>query len=158
MILEKSDIVFKYSMSDLQVLKVCNNNFENLKTINAMKKKILIVDDKTEFRRLTKTILSKDYVVESAENGIDALSLLQNGYMPDLIVTDLMMPVLGGKDLVEQLKNSGVFSQIPIIVLSSIDKSDEKIKLINLGANDYLEKPYNPAELLARIENLLKNK
>ena len=96
--------------------------------------------------------------MESAENGVDALSLLQNGYMPDLIVTDLMMPVLGGKDLVEQLKNSGVFNNIPIIVLSSIDKSDEKIKLINMGASDYLEKPYNPAELLARIENLLKNK
>lgn len=123
-----------------------------------MKKKILIVDDKAEFRRLTKTILSKDYDVESAENGVDALSLLQNGYTPDLIVSDLMMPVLGGKDLVDQLKTSGVFNQIPIIILSSIDKSDEKIKLINMGANDYLEKPYNPAELLARIENLLKNR
>lgn len=123
-----------------------------------MKKKILILDDKTEFRTLTKTILSSKFEVESAENGIQGLALLQSGYMPDLIVTDLMMPVLGGKDFVEQIKNSGVFSHIPVIVLSSIDKSDEKIKLINLGANDYLEKPYNPAELLARIENLLKQK
>lgn len=121
-----------------------------------MKKKILIVDDKTEFRRLTKTILSSNYYVESAENGVEALSLMQNGYMPDLIVTDLMMPVLGGKDLVEQIKTTGAFKDIPIIVLSSIDKSDEKIKLIKLGADDYLEKPYNPAELLARIEKLLK--
>ncbi|MDD3322559.1 MAG: response regulator transcription factor [Paludibacter sp.] len=123
-----------------------------------MKKSILIIDDKTEFRTLTRTILLSKYDVESAENGIEALSLLQNGYQPDLIVTDLMMPVLGGKDFVEQLKSSGAFKNIPVIVLSSIDKSDEKIKLINLGANDYLEKPYNPAELHARIENLLKNK
>lgn len=144
-------------MSDFKVYFTEKNLFTKKKS-TIMKKKILIVDDKTEFRRLTKTILSKDYVVESAENGIDALSLMQNGYMPDLIVTDLMMPVLGGKDFVEQLKNSGVFNNIPIIVLSSIDKSDEKIKLINMGASDYLEKPYNPAELLARIENLLKNK
>ncbi len=143
-------------MSDFNFFLLKKNLFTKKSTI--MKKKILIVDDKTEFRRLTKTILSKNYEVESAENGVDALSLLQNGYMPDLIVTDLMMPVLGGKDLVEQLKNSGVFNNIPIIVLSSIDKSDEKIKLINMGASDYLEKPYNPAELLARIENLLKNK
>ncbi|MFZ4581010.1 MAG: response regulator [Paludibacter sp.] len=121
-----------------------------------MKKKILIVDDKTEFRRLTKTILSSNYHVESAENGVEALSLLQSGNIPDLIVSDLMMPVLGGKDLVEQLKNSGAFKDIPIIILSSIDKSDEKIKLIKMGADDYLEKPYNPAELLARIEKLLK--
>jgi two-component system, chemotaxis family, chemotaxis protein CheY len=121
-----------------------------------MKSKILIVDDKSEFRSLTKTILSSKYDVETAENGIEALNLLQNGLMPDLIVTDLMMPVLGGKDFVEQVKSSGAFSHIPVIVLSSIDKSDEKIKLINLGASDYLEKPYNPAELMARIENLLK--
>ncbi len=121
-----------------------------------MKKKILIVDDKTEFRRLTKTILSGTYLVESAENGVEALSLLQNGYMPDLIVSDLMMPVLGGRDLVEQLKASGAFKHIPVIILSSIDKTDEKIKLIRLGADDYLEKPYNPTELLVRIEKLLK--
>lgn len=122
-----------------------------------MKNKILIVDDKSEFRRLTKTILSSKYMVETAENGVEALKILQSGDLPDLIVTDLMMPVLGGKDFVEQVKTSGAFSHIPVIVLSSIDKSDEKIKLINLGANDYLEKPYNPAELMARIENLLKN-
>ncbi|OIP81650.1 MAG: hypothetical protein AUK44_09560 [Porphyromonadaceae bacterium CG2_30_38_12] len=121
-----------------------------------MKKKILIVDDKTEFRRLTKTILSSAYLVESAENGQDAINLLQNGFMPDLIVSDLMMPVVGGKDLVDQLKASGAWKNIPIIILSSIDKSDEKIKLIKMGVDDYLEKPYNPQELLARIEKLLK--
>lgn len=122
-----------------------------------MKKKILVIDDKDEFRRLTKTILLSKYDVESAENGINALSILQTGYFPDLIICDLMMPVLGGKDFLEQIKNSGAFKDIPVIILSSIDKSDEKIKLINLGANDYLEKPYNPAELMARIENIFKN-
>lgn len=123
-----------------------------------MKRKILIVDDKTEFRRLTKTILQSKYEVESAENGIEALSILQNGYLADLIVSDLMMPVLGGKDFLEQIRSSGVFKNIPVIILSSIDKSDEKIKLIKLGAQDYLSKPYNPAELLARIENIFKSK
>ncbi|MBP6609767.1 MAG: response regulator transcription factor [Paludibacter sp.] len=122
-----------------------------------MKKKVLIVDDKSEFRRLTKTILSSNYLVESAENGEEAISMLQTGYIPDLIVSDLMMPVMGGKELVAQLKASGAFSSIPIIILSSIDKSDEKIKLIKLGADDYLEKPYNPDELVARIEKLLKD-
>lgn len=123
-----------------------------------MKKKILIVDDRTEFRRLTKSVLSADYLVESAENGIDAMAILQQGvFLPDLIVTDLIMPAMGGKDFVEQLKSSGAFSNIPVIVLSSIDKSDEKIKLIKMGADDYLEKPYNPAELIVRIEKLLRN-
>ena len=68
------------------------------------------------------------------------------------------MPVLGGKEFLEQVKSSGVFKNIPVIILSSINKSEEKINLINLGANDYIEKPYNPAELLARIENILKSK
>jgi len=66
------------------------------------------------------------------------------------------MPVLGGKDFLEQLKNSWAFKDIPVIILSSIDKSEDKIKLIKMGASDYLEKPYNPAELMARIENILK--
>jgi len=123
-----------------------------------MKQRILIVDDKIEFRRLTKTILQSNYDVESAENGIEALSILQNGYIPDLIVCDLLMPVLGGSDFLEQVRSSGVFKNIPVIILSSINKSDEKIKLIKLGANDYLEKPYNPAELLVRIENVLKTR
>jgi len=121
-----------------------------------MKKKILIIDDKDEFRRLTKTILLSKYDVESSENGINALSLLQGGYKPDLIICDLLMPVLGGKEFLEQLKNSGAFKDIPVIILSSIDKSEEKIKLINMGASDYLEKPYNPAELMARIESIFK--
>ncbi len=121
-----------------------------------MNKKILIIDDNNEFRRLTKTILMSKYEVETAINGIEAFTLLQSGYMPDLIVTDLMMPGMGGKGFVEQLKSSGVFQHIPVIVLSSIDKSDEKIQLLQLGASDYLEKPYNPSELLIRIENIFK--
>lgn len=121
-----------------------------------MKKKILIIDDKDEFRRLTKTILLSKYEVEGSENGINALSLLQGGFKPDLIICDLIMPVLGGKEFLEQLKNSGAFKNIPVIILSSIDKSEEKIKLINMGASDYLEKPYNPAELMARIESIFK--
>ncbi len=121
-----------------------------------MNKKILIIDDNNEFRRLTKTILMSKYEVETAINGIEAFALLQSGYLPDLIVTDLMMPGMGGKGFVEQLKSSGAFRQIPVIVLSSIDKSDEKIQLLQLGAADYLEKPYNPTELLIRIENIFK--
>jgi two-component system, chemotaxis family, chemotaxis protein CheY len=123
-----------------------------------MKKKILVIDDKNEFRKLTTTILSSNYEVEGAENGVFALSILNRGFMPDLIISDLMMPELGGEGFLDQVKNSGAFKHIPVIILSSISKSDEKIKLIQMGASDYLEKPYNPAELLARIENILKNK
>jgi len=61
-----------------------------------MKKKVLLVDDKNEFRKLVKIYLAKKFEVETAENGLQALVMLQNGYLPDLIVSDLMMPEIDG--------------------------------------------------------------
>ena len=122
-----------------------------------MKKKILVLDDKSEFRRLTKAILLNKYDVESAENGLEALSVLQSGDIPDLIVSDLMMPVLGGEGFLEQIKKSGALRNIPLIFLSSIDDKEQRERLLAMGANDYLLKPYNPAELLACIETIFKS-
>ena len=122
-----------------------------------MNKKILVLDDKSEFRTLTKAILSNKYDVETAENGLEALSILQSGDIPDLIVSDLMMPVLGGVGFLEQIKKSGALRNIPLIFLSSIDDKEQREKLLAMGANDYLLKPYNPAELLARIETIFKS-
>lgn len=120
-----------------------------------MKKTILIIDDKEEFRKLTKTILNKFYNVHSSENALNAFSLLQNGLMPDLIISDLMMPVMGGKEFLHQIKSSGVFKHIPVIILSSIDIHDEITEIKNIGAADYLTKPYKPTELLAKIDTIL---
>ncbi|MCG8698199.1 MAG: response regulator transcription factor [Bacteroidales bacterium] len=121
-----------------------------------MKKKVLIIDDKNEFRTLLRFILSKKYEVHSAENGVKALKLLNKGYSPDAIVSDLMMPGMDGKGLINQLKAHQEFYNIPVIVLSSIDKSAWKADLLELGANDYLVKPFNPRELEMRIENLFQ--
>jgi len=121
-----------------------------------MKKKILLVDDKGTFRVLVKLFLSNKYEVETAENGLQALSLLQHGYMPDAIVSDLMMPEVDGKTFLGQLKSSGALNHIPVIILSSVDKSSERVELIKSGAGDYMIKPFNPEELEIRIENLLK--
>lgn len=120
-----------------------------------MKKKVLLVDDKFEFRMLVKIILSEKYEVKTVMNGLQALALLQTGYFPDIIISDLMMPEIGGKAFVEQLKLSGIFNSIPIIILSNVDKSFKKIELIKAGARDYLIKPFNPRELEIRIENIL---
>jgi DNA-binding response OmpR family regulator len=120
-----------------------------------MKTKILLVDDKNEFRTLLKVMLEKEFEIRDAFNGANALKVLNDGFEPDLIVTDLMMPDVDGKSFVTQLKSSGLYKDIPVIVLSSIDKSMEKIELLKLGAEDYLIKPFNPSELLVRIENVL---
>jgi len=120
-----------------------------------MKKKILLVDDKGEFRKLVEVFLSEKYDVSTAENGMQALSILHKGFTPDLIVSDLMMPEVDGKEFVTQLKASGLFRSIPVIILSSIDKSQERIDLIKRGAEDYLIKPFNPEELEIKIEKIL---
>lgn len=120
-----------------------------------MKKNVLLVDDKKELRMVLKSYLVKNYNVETAESGLHALAMLQDGYWPDIIVSDLMMPGADGKTLVAQIKSSGLFSHIPIIILSSIDKSSERIELLRSGANDYLTKPFNPEELEVRIEQVL---
>ena len=120
-----------------------------------MKKRILIIDDKHEFRKLIKIILNKNYSVETAENGIQAFSMLQNGFLPDLILCDITMPELDGKSFLKQLKVTGAFRQIPFIVLSSIDKSSTRVEMLKAGANDYIVKPFNPEELIARIDNAL---
>lgn len=121
-----------------------------------MKKKILLIDDSNEFRRLIGLYLSKNYEVVSVENGSKALQKLQGGFIPDIIVSDLMMPEMNGSAMLNQVKVSGMFSHIPVIFLSSIDKSSQRIELIKAGAFDYLIKPVNPEELVARIENALR--
>ena len=121
-----------------------------------MKKKILLVDDKGEFRMLLSIFLAEKYEVHTAGNGLEALAALQNGLDPDMIVTDLMMPEMDGKSLITQVKTSGVFSHIPVLVLSTIDRSEERIQLLKGGADDFLVKPFNPEELDIRIESHLR--
>jgi len=120
-----------------------------------MKKRILIIDDKYEFRKLLKIILKDMFSIETAENGLQAFSILQGGYLPDLILCDMMMPELGGENFLKNMKRSGVFSKIPFIILSSIDNSTTRVKMLNEGANDYVVKPFNPEELIARINKSL---
>ncbi|MCF8381294.1 MAG: response regulator transcription factor [Bacteroidales bacterium] len=122
-----------------------------------MKNKILLVDDKGEFRTLVKIFLSEKYEVETAEDGLQALKMLQSGYSPNLIVSDLMMPHIDGKTLLGQLNVSAIFNKIPIIILSSIDKSTERIELLKSGAKDFMVKPFNPVELEVRIGMILRN-
>ena len=122
-----------------------------------MKKKILVIDDERTIRVLLENFL-KEYVVTTKNDGLEGLSWLQEGNMPDLIVADIQMPNLDGYEFVKQLRASGYFKDIPLIVLSGIESTAEKVKCLKLGANDYLVKPFNPEELALRIELLLSHK
>jgi len=122
-----------------------------------MKKKILVIDDERTIRVLLENFL-KDYIVTTKNDGLEGLSWLQEGNMPDLIVADIQMPNLDGYEFVKQLRASGFFKEIPLIVLSGIESTAEKVKCLKLGANDYIVKPFNPEELLIRIELLISHK
>jgi len=123
-----------------------------------MKKKILVIDDELSIRMLPENFLSKTYDVIAKSDGMEGLKWLELGNMPDLIVADIQMPNLDGYELIKNLKSSGFFKDIPLIMLSGIESSQEKVKCLKLGASDYMIKPFNPEELSIRIELLLSRK
>ncbi len=123
---------------------------------NANNTKILVVEDDAYMQAILLEYLSADYETRISADGIDALSFLQNGNIPDLIIADLNTPKLGGLDLIKQLKVSDFFSAVPVMILSGEESSEKRIKCLNAGAEDFIVKPFNPAELEARIKVVLR--
>jgi len=125
--------------------------------LSAIRKiKILIVEDDIFMQAILEEILSSTYDIDIRSNGMDALSFLQNGNIPDLIIADLNTPKLNGLQLVEQVKVSDFFNSVPIIILSGEESSDKRIQCLDAGADDFIVKPFNPAELEARIRVVLR--
>lgn len=122
-----------------------------------MKKRVLLIEDTSEMQSILKSFLSKEYDVQIAANGLDAMLELHKGNLPDVIITDLQMPEMNGRDFLEQLKLSGSFSHIPVIVLSNNQESEQRIDLLQMGAEDYITKPFNPQELLVRLNKVIRN-
>lgn len=113
------------------------------------------MDDEMSIRMLLENFLSKTYNVITANDGQEGLKYLEQGTLPDLIVADIQMPNLDGYEFIQNVRASGFFKNIPVIMLSGIESSNERVKCLKLGADDYLVKPFNPEELAIRIENLL---
>lgn len=121
-----------------------------------MKKKILAIDDEKSIRFIIENTFNKDFDVTSISNGMDALFYLQSGNMPDLIICDVEMPVLNGFEFIKRIRESGFFDEIPLIMLSGKEESADKIKCFEMGADDYVLKPFNPKELIARIKRRME--
>jgi len=118
-----------------------------------MKSKILVVDDEEHIRELIRFYLDKEgFSVVEAENGEKALDILENEYI-DLAIIDIMMPVMNGFDLVEEMKQ---IKDIPAIMLTARSQSADKLRGFSLGIDDYVTKPFDPDELLARVKTILK--
>ncbi|MBT32352.1 MAG: hypothetical protein CMO01_22030 [Thalassobius sp.] len=117
-------------------------------------KTILLVEDNTEMRYYLKTILSEYTIIESS-NGKEALAILNNNTPIDAIITDFMMPEMDGEEFVKILKEKG--DRLPIIMITARLDVKSKLKMLRLGVDDYLNKPFMEEELLLRLNNCIRN-
>ena len=114
---------------------------------------ILIADDEPEIRTLLRLYLeNENYQIIEAENGKQALELLKKEHV-DLCLLDIMMPEMDGYHVLQELRKT---SNIPVMILSAKDADSEKILGLNLGADDYLAKPFNPLEAVARVNSNIR--
>ena len=121
-------------------------------------KKILIVDDETINLDFFDVMLSKlGFTVEKAENGVEALEKVKR-FFPDLILLDNIMPRMSGWELTRILKNDARYREIPIVMFSALDDVKDKAEGFELGVDDYITKPFNFSEVLARIRAVLRNR
>jgi two-component system KDP operon response regulator KdpE len=117
--------------------------------------RILVVDDEPQIQRFLKpSLTAAGYEIVAATTGHEAIRLLATG-APDVVVLDLGLPDMDGKEVIETIRQ---WSETPIIVLSARDREQEKIAALDLGANDYVHKPFGIGELLARIRTVLRQR
>ena len=115
---------------------------------------ILIVDDDDRIRNLLKDYLSENqYIVSTAENADQAITKL-NYFKFDILILDVMMPEKNGYELTKEIKKS---LKVPIILLTAKGEVEDRIKGLEIGADDYISKPFEPRELLLRIKNVIKS-
>ncbi|SFU69878.1 Two component regulator propeller [Pustulibacterium marinum] len=125
------------------------------KTNTDVKQTILIVDDNSELRKYVVEYLSDFYKVFEAENGEEALTICKKE-KPVLCVADVMMPVMDGFQFVEVLKNDDNLSHIAVILLTALAENENRMKGYQIGVDGYLVKPFDPALLKTRIDNIIK--
>ena len=114
---------------------------------------ILVVDDEQEMRKLIEVMLSNtDFKITSISDGETALDVLQKEPI-DLVLLDVMMPKIDGFEVCKRIRQ---FSSVPIIFLTAMDANADKVKGLNLGADDYIVKPFTGSELIARMQAVLR--
>ena len=131
--------------------------FEPTNRRQTAKPTLLLVEDNLSLQKYISLFLADAYTILIANNGKDALTQLSTEQHVDLIISDLMMPVMDGYGLVDALKKNSKTSSIPIIMLTARTEIETKLKALRFGIDDYITKPFDERELIVRIENLLNN-
>ncbi len=122
-------------------------------------KKILAIDDERSIRLIIETTLKDKYEVITKNDGEEGYYwMIKERNLPDLIICDIQMPNLDGYEFLERIRNSGFFGDIPVIMLSGVEQSKERVRCYQLKAQDYLTKPFNPVELIELIDKNLQPK
>ncbi|PQB05079.1 response regulator [Aureitalea marina] len=111
-----------------------------------MKKRILAIDDEQTIGVILENFLAEDYEVITKRSGAEALDWLET-LLPDLIISDIQMEPMDGFQLLQEIRTIGYMRHTPVIMLSGRTESSERIKCYQMGAQDYLTKPFNPEEL-----------
>ena len=124
----------------------------------AEKKKILLVDDSEVDLLFAKNMLSDEYEVITAKSGKEALNHLINKLVPDLLLLDILMPEMDGWETYNKIKGISLLRDVPIAFVTSVTETTEEKKAFNMGADDYIKKPYTQSELLERVKTLLEKR
>ena len=120
----------------------------------AQKQTILIVEDDAEIRKFIKSIFKKEYSTKTARNGKEGIEISRK-YIPDIIISDVMMPELSGVEMVSKLKSEELTCHIPVILLTAKSGNINEIEGLKSGADDYITKPFNEQSLKLKVNNLI---
>ena len=130
---------------------------QRLVSENTNRPTVLVIDDNTDIRQYERTLLQDEYVVLEAADGKEGLAVALKE-VPDLVICDVMMPVMDGLELTERLKTNTATSHIPVIMLTAKNLEEHRAEGYEHGADSYITKPFHSKVLLARIENLLRQR
>ncbi|MEL6866318.1 MAG: response regulator [Bacteroidota bacterium] len=120
------------------------------------KEHILVIEDHESIRKILGRYLSKQqYKVATMADGLEGLTWLNQGNIPDLIILDMTMPRVSGLEFLSNIRSSGFFRHIPVIVISGEEEDDYVQQCKRLGINEYIVKPFNPLELNVKIQQIL---
>ena len=120
--------------------------------------KVLVVEDNAELRVYIYNCLISRYEVRDASSGREAMKVMEEGWIPDMIVTDLMMPEMNGIELINNVRNDFNISHIPIILITAKHEDDTQLKAMKYGADGYIAKPFTMELLMAKIDNMLERR
>jgi two-component system chemotaxis response regulator CheY len=121
------------------------------------KPKVLIIDDSKPILCLLEVVLGKKFDVFAANDGFSAMNWLMEGNRPDVIISDLQMPNIDGGELITYLSGSDLYHEIPVLVLSGANESEVAEKYGKLQITGFIGKPFDPAELIEKIEQALRS-